>query len=52
MKKVYHVHDSEQNVLETVTSKSRRGNYRLQEIKNGKTLCKAPNPRPLKQSPN
>ena len=45
LKKIHCVRDSEQNVLETVTNTSRRGNYRLQEIKNGKTFCKTPNPR-------
>ena len=51
-KKVFHVHDDEQKVLETITCKSKRNSSQMLENKNGSTLHKTPNLRPLKQSPN
>ena len=39
-------------VLGTNTNKSNRNKNRLHEIKNGNSLCKTPNTRPPKLSPN
>ena len=39
-------------VLGTNTNKSNKNKNRLHKIKNGNTLCKTPNTRSPKQSPN